>query len=151
MDSMTYRLKEPSLDLLCVSNSLVYLGESNKHEVFGPSQPGMIEGIIHECFIDLVSKEVSSWSLRYDKRLPNNIEVYSRVMFNYLNPKETDSMMRRLMTNVSFEFRREVHRRAAESVHAVKLLTDVGRRRFQARSVCGLKEFSYAFFDTRMD
>lgn len=98
---------------------------------------------IDECNLSSNLNSITSWVVTYDKQQPNSREVFEAVMYPALDDVMQNAMSRRLVTNVSFMMRKEVHSRAANYCTTGRLIVDIGCGRYQASSCYDLSKYSY--------
>lgn len=151
IDSLTYRVKDPSLDLLCSEGGLWISNSDNTRSVVCDSMVGMEEGRVYECNLSADLNSITSWVLRNDKQKPNSWDVFETVMYPVLDDEVRNAMSRRLVTNVSFMMRKEVHCRAANYCNTGRLIVDIGCGRYQAGSCYDLSKYSYLLVDLKHD
>jgi hypothetical protein len=139
--SLSYRIKEPTLDVKCIGNKLcVARGVDDYLPVFNKFGR-MSSGHIYECKLRVKNVgvrrvlDIEEFHERYDKEKPNSLTVYNRIRDVMLSDKSVNEVISREVSSFSFAVRKYVYHRADGSRSSGRLIIDVGTNKLQSLSV----------------
>ena len=149
---LSYRIKDPTVDLGCDGDYLVS-GGSRRSKLRVRSLPGMRRKVIYECRLrkeggDLI---VAGYFPRIDKDRPNGLNVVSDVLFRLDGVNNDGKVLSRQIQLYSFMVRKHVYETADNMVTEGKLIIDVGSGRLQSRSFYETSVNSFLLCDPGLD
>lgn len=144
--SLTFRIKQPTVDLMADNGWLVSrpasrlggrVNQPSMHKFF-PAESGMINGRIYECKLALDSTGcamIESFSQRCDKEVPNFYEIVRDCLAILSSTDSEDLSLTSRVSNFSFVIRDAVYQSALNSRCRGKLVIDIGSGRLQSASI----------------
>lgn len=161
--SLTYRIKEPSVDmivcegLLCLLSEELASADDDKvqevgYEAILSSASDMIEGTVYECFLKISNQrwKLTRYIVRTDKVKPNSVKLLLELDRHYMDLDLNASIVQREVSMASFEFRKHVSTRAVNTRKASNLIVDVGTGNGQALSILVNTGASYILCDPKL-
>ncbi|KAG0903728.1 hypothetical protein G6F33_012844 [Rhizopus arrhizus] len=134
---LTYRIKIPTLDLMCHKGYLV-CGKKGAYASVVKALPSMKDGKIYECSLlgdSIETLMVESYTIRSDKMRPNAYSVAQDIVGLVIGDLNYDSVITRRVTSFCFAVRKYLYSTASDLVTKSKLIIDVGTNRFQSMSL----------------
>ncbi|KAJ3382885.1 hypothetical protein HDU92_004513 [Lobulomyces angularis] len=152
--SITYRIKSPTIDLLCTGKSLVTINENKRMSKVMDSLEGMQKNVIYECNIKLCDNDrlsIVKAMPRYDKVVPNRPQVLKDIISVLKSDDMIDYTLIDRVSNYSFFVRKYMYSWANNRMRDSKLIIDVGSGRIQ--SISCIKDnpnYSYLLCDPKL-
>ncbi|KAJ3220934.1 hypothetical protein HK099_003893 [Clydaea vesicula] len=152
--SITYRIKNPTIDLLCTGKNLVTINENKRMSKVMDSLEGMQKNVIYECNIELCDNDklkIIKAMPRYDKVVPNRPQVLKDIISVLKSDNMIDYTLIDRVSNYSFFVRKYMYSWANNRMRDNKLIIDVGSGRIQ--SISCIKEnpnYSYLLCDPKL-
>ena len=128
---MTYRIKDPTIDLVCRDGSLSYGTTADNVVKLIPSAKDMLEGKIYECALEWNgSYSLSRYSIRSDKVYPNTTKVAEDIL-SLIKKDESyyPTLLGRVLNN-SFAVKSYIYCLAYEMGTRSQLIIDMATGRF---------------------
>lgn len=153
--SHTYRVKEPTMDLLCKGGGLYVAVGGKASKRVGVSSARMREGAVYECVLGTPvasSVPIASYICRTDKVLPNPAHVYTCVSSILQSTDDYDVALIDRVSAYSFSVRAAMYQRVSNRGYMRTLVVDVGSGRLQAQGVMSSEaQCSYLLCDPRLN
>lgn len=140
-DSTTYRIKEPTLDMIAGEDKILRTMESTAtNEVLRSKVIPFVDvNGVYECSLGREEKSkgifIKSLSRRLDKTVPNSFEVGSEVLRRLTSDQVSDASLSRKISILSFAMRERVYSIAKNLSGGKSLIIDVGSGRLQSWSL----------------
>lgn len=152
MSSLTYRIKRPTVDLMCSRIGLVCSRGSKSVPLF-PSKRGMRVGMIYECILSNTPNgpTIESYIPRPDKLRPNKIDTVRDAMVRATGADNTPSVIASQIVSMSFRAREHVYTTAFNSLTSGSLIIDVGSGRLQSLVSMESSSHSFLLCDPQLD
>ncbi|CAI5954706.1 unnamed protein product [Closterium sp. NIES-64] len=156
--SLTYRIKQPEIDLLVTRDGLMARGTGTDDLV----KVGSLDHVPVDQVIDKVAEyalaldkdnvvRLKPLRIRSDKALPNAIDVVQDALAVMQSSPGEDLTFRRRLTAASFNVRDYVYSRSYDARRRLKAIVDVGTGRFQAASAFRAQNTRWLFIDPDLD
>lgn len=152
-DSMTYRIKEPTLDMIADSNGVLRTMKSEATgEIMNTGALSRLkEGAVYECTLGMddtkESVTVKRIMRRLDKIVPNSFETALDILQRITDDRLSEQSISRKISVLSFLIRERVYELASNLSGGRGLIVDVGSGRLQSWSVIAGMRQKFLFCD----
>lgn len=150
--SITYRVKDPTADLMSVRGRMRHVGDRGR-SLGLRSQPGMRQGRVYECVLrhGATGLDIASWTPRFDKLVPNRKDVVEAVTARAMGVTDESRLLMRKVSSWSFLVRRRVYETAINMCTSGPLIVDVGSGRMQSYSIMSSTSPVFLLCDPELD